>query len=337
MKVIIYSTKNFERKYLSASNTDKHTVLMEPEALSVKTADLAKGFDAVSIFSNDDASAPVLEKLKAAGVKYIAIRAAGYDQTDLAKAKALGFRVANVPEYSPYAIAEHAVALMMALNRKIVQSDRKVKDYNFLVDDLIGFDMNGKTVGIIGTGKIGCIVGNIMHGFGCKLLGYDPYKNQELINRCDIEYVSLEKLCEQSDIITIHAPLNEHTRYMINKDNISMMKKGVMLINTGRGGVINTADVIDGLKAGRIGYLGLDVYEKEKGLFFKDHSGDIPEDDMFARLLTFKNVLITGHHAFLTETALTNIADTTFYNLNKWAKGEESENELYELYEKTMK
>lgn len=328
MNVAVFSIKNYEVKYLKDSNAGKHVLKFIDEPLSMDTVHLANGCDAVSIFTNDDATATVVEKLKGLGVKGIAIRAAGYDQTDIKKAKELNISVANVPEYSPYSIAEHTVAMILSLNRKIVRADRKVKEYNFILDDLVGFDLNGKTVGIIGLGKIGGIVAKILNGFGCKILGYDIQQNQEFIEKYGVEYVELEQLCKQADIISLHAPLNAHTKYMISKDKIGKMKDGVMIINTGRGGLINTQDTIDALKAGKIGYLGLDVYEKEKGLFFFDHTTSIPSDDLFARLLTFKNVLITGHQAFLTKNALTNIADTTIYNLDCWSKGNDTKHEL---------
>jgi D-lactate dehydrogenase len=217
---------------------------------------------------------------------------------------------------------------MLALNRKIVRADKKVKDFNFALDDLIGFDMNGKTAGIIGLGKIGGIVAKILHGLGCKILGFDIYKNEDLIKNYGVEYCNLETLASRSDIITIHAPLNESSKYLINKPLINQMKPGVMLINTGRGAIINTRDVIDGLVAGKIGYLGLDVYEHEKGLFFYDHSDEVPKDETLKRLYSFPNVLVTGHQAFLTETALNNISDITINNLDCWEKKKPSPTDL---------
>ena len=328
MKVAIYSTKKYERIYLEKSNRGKHDFLFIEESLSTRTAELAKGYSAISIFTNDDASAASLQKLAKLNIQSIATRAAGYDNIDLLEAEKLNLNVTNVPEYSPYAIAEHTIAMILAMNRKIVQADRQVKNYNFALDDLIGFDLHGKTVGIIGLGKIGSIVAKILNGFGCKLLAYDVVENKELVAAYGMEYVSLGKLCKLSDVITLHSPLNDHTRYIINKSNLQLMKKGVMIVNTGRGGLINTTDALNALQEGKIGYLGLDVYEKEKGLFFYDHSNEIPQDDLFARLLTYKNVLITGHQAFLTETALENIADTTVYNLDCFQKSQRSTHEL---------
>lgn len=328
MKVAIYSTKKYERVYLEKSNRGKHDFLFLEESLSPDTAELAKGCEAVCIFTNDDAGSESLKNLAKVGVKSMATRAAGYDNIDLNEAQDLNIPVANVPEYSPYAIAEHTIAMILAMNRKIVQADHQVKNYNFALDNLIGFDLHGKTVGIIGLGKIGRIVAKILHGFGCNLIGYDVTENKELTSAYGLEYVSLGKLCKQADIITLHTPLNDHTRYIINKANLQLMKKGVMIVNTGRGGLLNTADALEALKDGKIGYLGLDVYEKEKGLFFYDHSSELPQDDLFARLLTYKNVLITGHQAFLTENALGNIADTTIYNLDCFQKSERSIHEL---------
>jgi D-lactate dehydrogenase len=328
MKVTIFSAKEFEKQYLLSSNNSRHDITFCSEALSPLTYKKASGSDAISIFTNDDGSSEVLDKLKHEGVKFIAIRAAGYDQVNIPYAKELGIKVANVPEYSPYSIAEHTLAMILSLNRKIVRADKKVKDYNFSLDDLVGFDMNGKTVGIIGMGRIGKIVAKILRGFNCNILAYDIVKDEEVIAKYNVEYCGLEKLTSLSDIISIHAPLNLQTKYLINKDLIWKMKKGVMLINTGRGGIIKTIDVIEAIKAGQIGSLGLDVYEREKGLFFYDHTRDIPQDETFARLLSFKNVLITGHQAFLTQTALQNISDTALQNIDCWSKKVPCPNEL---------
>ncbi|MCS6809555.1 MAG: 2-hydroxyacid dehydrogenase, partial [Candidatus Kapabacteria bacterium] len=273
-------------------------------------------------------SAEVLDKLYDAGVRYIALRSAGFNHVDIQRARELGFRVANVPAYSPYAVAEHTVALMLALNRKIVRASNRVRDLNFSLDGLVGFDMNGKTVGIIGTGKIGSVVAKILHGFGCRLLCYDIKPDPELERLYAAVFTDLSTLCAESDIITLHTPLLPETKYLINHERIAQMKKGVMLINTSRGGLVHTADVIEGLKSGHIGYLGIDVYEQEQGIFFYDYSDTILQDDMIARLLTFPNVLITSHQAFLTHTALHNIAETTLYNVSCWAKGLHSEYEL---------
>ncbi len=328
MNVAIYSAHKFELEPLENANANKHTLKTIDTYLSVDTVPLAQDCPCVAIFANDDASAPVLEALHEVGVRYLALRSAGFNHVDLDKAKELGLRVANVPEYSPYAVAEHTVALMLGLNRKLIRANRRVRDLDFSLSGLTGFDMNGKTVGIIGLGKIGQVVAKILHGFGCKLLGFDIEPKQELMNQFGMTFTDVDTLCAESDVITLHAPLNDHTYYIINADRIANMKTGVMLINTSRGALIDTKAVIEGLKSRKIGYLGLDVYEEEKGLFFEDHSDEVLQDDVIARLLTFPNVLITSHQAFLTTTALQNIADTTIYNIDCWARGEASENSL---------
>lgn len=333
MKVLVYSSKEFEIPYLEKANNKKHRLTFIKDALSSETAMKAVGYDAVSIFSADEACFITIEKLKDFGVKYIALRSVGHDNVNLRAASRLNIRVANVPAYSPYAIAEHAVALLLTLNRRLVESNFRVKRYNFNLNNLVGIDLNEKTVGIIGTGKIGAVMTKIMHGFGCNLLGYDIEENSNLTKLYNLRYTSLQDLCEQSDIISLHVPLNSETHQLINEELISEMKDGVIIINTARGSVINTEDVIDGLKKGKIGGLGIDVYENEKGIFFNDHSHDIPNDERLIVLNAFPNVLISGHHAFLTEEALTNIADTTIYNLDRWNTGKETENELTILSE----
>jgi len=297
-------------------------------SLTAETAALAKGYEAVSIFVSDDASAPVLQILSKAGVKFLALRSAGYNHVDLGEAKKLNIKVARVPDYSPYAVAEHAVTLMLALNRKLIRAHNRVMEQNFSLDGLVGFDMHGKTVGIIGTGKIGSLVAKIMRGFGCRILANDKIENEELKIKYDVVYTDCETLCKESDIITLHVPLTSETKYLIDTNCISKMKRGVMLINTSRGALINTRVVIEAIKTGQIGYLGLDVYEEESGLFFEDRSEEILKDDMIARLMTFNNVLITSHQAFLTDTALKNIAETTICNLDCFTKKIENKNEL---------
>jgi len=328
MKTAIYSIHKFEKEYLLTANAERHEFVLIEARLSETSVTLADGCEAISIFTGDKATAPVLEALHKTGVKYLALRSAGFNHVDLIKAKELNMKVARVPAYSPYAIAEHTVALMLALNRKLIRAHHRVMDLNFSLDGLVGFDMNGKTVGIIGTGKIGSVLARILHGFGCRILAYDKEENKELTELFKLEYTSCESLCEQSDIITLHVPLNENTRYIIDKHCIDKMKPGVMLINTSRGGLVNTKAVINALKVKHIGSFGLDVYEEEEGLFFEDHSENILQDDIIARLMTFKNVLITSHQAFLTETALKNIAETTIHNLDCFEKGIKTENEI---------
>jgi len=328
MKVTVFSTYDFEKSFLIQSNNSKHDLRFVSAGLSEETAGLAAGSDAVIIFVNDDASPAVLNRLKEAGVGYIALRSAGYNNVNVEAAKQLGIRLARVPAYSPYAVAEHAVALMLALNRKLIRANSRVHELNFSLNGLTGFDMHGKTVGIIGTGKIGAVVVRIMHGFGCRIIAVDAQEDDALKSNYGLEYTTREELYRRSDIISLHVPLLPDTRYIINAESIAKMKNGVMLINTSRGGLVNTKDVIGGLKSGKIGYLGLDVYEEEAMLFFHDRSEDILQDDVISRLLSFKNVLITSHQGFLTDTALRNIADTTIYNIDCFEKGEISDNEI---------
>lgn len=328
MKTLFYSTKDFELPYLKAAGKDNAEVVFINEALGMATAAMAKGYDAISIFAGDDASAKVLEMLYNNGVAYIAIRSAGYDNVDIKVAAALGIIVANVPEYSPYAIAEHAATLIMALNRKIITADKQIHQQNFTTGNLVGFDLNNKKVGIIGVGRIGSVMAKIMHGFGCKLLGFDLNENAEVKEKYGLKYVNLVTLCLEADIISIHLGLTPQTKYLVNKKLINLMRPGVMLINTGRGGCVNTTDVIEGLEKGQIGYYGADVYEKEKGLFFYDHTGEELKDETLSKLLAMPNVLLTPHQAFATQEALTNIATTTFYNLDRWSRRQYSKNEL---------
>jgi D-lactate dehydrogenase len=328
MKTIIYSTHKFEKEFLIEANAGKHDLVFLDLPLKLETAHLAEGASAVSIFVNDDASEKVLVKLHAAGVRFIALRSAGYNHVSLDKAKTLKIKLARVPAYSPFAVAEHAVALMLGLNRKLIKANSRVHELNFSLDGLTGFDMNGKTAGIIGTGQIGGVVARILHGFGCKILAVDQTENPELQEKYGVVYTDYNTLYREADIISLHVPLVPETHYMIDEASISKMKRSVMLINTSRGALINTKAVIAALKAGQIGYLGLDVYEEESGLFFEDHSEDILQDDMISRLLTFQNVLITSHQAFLTDTALRNIAETTSYNLDCFEQQIQSKYEI---------
>ena len=328
MKVLVYSAKDFEIPYLEKANNRKHELTYIKEALSSKTAMKAVGYDAVSIFSADDCNFMVVEKLKSFYVKYITLRSTGYDNVNLRAAKRLDIQVANVPAYSPHAISEQAAALLLTLNRKLIESNRRVKRFNFDINHLVGFDLNGKTVGIVGTGKIGAVMAKIMHGFGCTLLGYDIEENQALIKDYNMEYLPLKTLCKKADILSLHVPLNEDTYYLINEDLVEEMKPGIVIINTARGAVIDTKAIIKGLENKTISALGMDVYEDEKGLFFKDLSRNIPKDELFIKLNAMPNVLISGHHAFLTKEALTNIAETTIYNLDCWEDGKTNENEL---------
>jgi D-lactate dehydrogenase len=316
MKVAVYSTHRFEKEFLNRANNARHELVYLENSLSLQTSIQASGCDAVSIFVNDDASSEVIDKLNQLNVKYLVLRSAGFNHIDHIKAKKLGMRVARVPAYSPYAVAEHAVTLMLSLNRNIIRAHNRIMDLNFSLDGLTGFDMRGKTAGIIGTGKIGSITAEILNGFGCRLLAYDVLENSELKSKINITYCDLKTLCDRSDIISLHCPVTEETKYIINGQTIGWMKENVMLINTSRGALVNTKDVVDALKKGHIGYFGMDVYEEEEHLFFEDHSEEILLDETIARLLTFRNVLITGHQAFLTREALQNIATTTINNLD---------------------
>ncbi len=328
MKTAVFSSHKFEKPFLEKANQNKHQLLYFDARLTINTASFAEGCKAVSLFVSDDASAPVLEKLYSIGVEYIALRSAGFNNVDLKKAQEIRIKMARVPAYSPYAVAEHAIALMLAMNRKLIRAHNRILEMNFSLDGLTGFDMNSKTVGIIGTGKIGSVVAKILNGFGCRLLGYDKFKNDTLIEQYGLQYTDFKTLCQESDIITLHCPLNEETKYIIKADSVAYMKHGVMIINTSRGRLINTKEVIAALKSGQIGSFGLDVYEEEEGLFFEDHSEDILQDDLIARLMSFRNVLITSHQAFLTETALTNIAETTINNLDCFENRMECANEI---------
>ena len=326
MKVAVFSTKSYDREFLDAANA-KHgheLVYFEPH-LKEETSLLASGFDAVCAFVNDRIDAPTVDKLADGGVRLIALRSAGFNHVDLAAAKKRDVIVVRVPAYSPYAVAEHTVGLILSLNRKIHRSYNRVREGNFSIEGLLGFDMHGRTVGIVGTGKIGAIVANILNGFGCQLLAYDVFRNPD----CEVlgaKYVSLPELLAASDIITLHCPLMPETHHVINEESLGQMKTGVMLINTSRGALIDTKAAIAALKSGKIGYLGLDVYEQEQDLFFDNLSEKVIQDDVFERLLTFPNVLITGHQAFFTKNALSSIAETTLANISDFEQGRSLDN-----------
>lgn len=328
MKILFYSYKDFESPYIGAANNSRYEIVSTPESLSLATVEKAKGFDIISVFTGDDVSAPVINALYKNGTRFIATRAAGYDNIDIERAKDLGIKVANVPEYSPYAIAEHALALMLALNRKLIPANKQVHEQNFTIANLVGFDLHKKTIGIIGTGKIGGTLAKILSGFGCNLIGHDIYEDAGLVYKYRLQYKTLDDLCRQSDIISIHTCLTPQTKHLVNSTLIRQMKKGVMLINTSRGGCVNTEDVINHLESGHIGYYGADVYEKERGIFFNNRSGEELNDNMLKKLLSMPDVLITPHQAFATKEALTNIAETTFHNIGCWVNNHPSPNEL---------
>ncbi len=328
MKVAVFSTKAYDRKFLSAANspTQHELIFFEPR-LNRDTAILAAGNPAVCVFVHDQVDAPTLELLASRGTRLVVLRCAGFNNVDLQAAADLGITVVRVPAYSPYGVAEHAVGLILSLNRKIHRAYNRVREGNFSLDGLLGFNLHERTIGIVGTGKIGLILGQIMKGFGCNLLAYDVYQNPEL-EALGGKYVELPELFANSDIISLHCPLTPETHHLINAEAIEQIKSGVMLINTSRGALIDTQAVIEGLKSGKIGYLGVDVYEQESELFFEDLSGEIIQDDIFQRLTTFPNVLITGHQAFFTAEALHNIAETTFANIADVEHGRPCANEI---------
>lgn len=328
MKLAIYSTKQYDRKYLELVNKEFGFELEFFDfLLSAKTAKVAQGCEAVCIFVNDDASREVLTELAALGVKIIALRCAGFNNVDLVAAKELGLQVVRVPAYSPEAIAEHAVGLMMSLNRRIHRAYQRTRDANFSLEGLIGFNMHNRTAGVIGTGKIGVATMRILKGFGMKLLAYDPYPNPQALE-LGAEYVDLKTLYEKSDVITLHCPLTPENHHLLDANAFSQMKSGVMIINTSRGGLIDSDAAIEALKQQKIGSLGMDVYENERDLFFEDKSNDVIQDDVFRRLSACHNVLFTGHQAFLTEEALTSISETTLGNIRALANGEHCDNLL---------
>ena len=327
MKIAVFGTKPYDRRSLAAANTgQRHDLLFLEPRLTVETAMLAAGCGGICAFINDELGKATLELLSAGGTRLIALRSAGFNHVDLKAAEALGMKVVRVPSYSPHAVAEHALALMMTLNRKTHRAYNRVREADFSLDGLIGFDMDGRTAGIVGTGKIGVILAQILSGIGCRVLGFDPYPHEHFAKYG--AYVDLAELLRESDIISLHCPLTPESHHIINKQTIAQMRQGVMLINTSRGGLINTQDVTDALKSGRIGYLGLDVYEQEADLFYENLSGTIIQDDVFLRLLNFPNVLITAHQAFFTENALKNIAETTLGNITDFENGRLCANEV---------
>lgn len=326
MKVVLFSTKPYDRaSFLEANAAHGHDLTFLEPRLAADTSGLAAGFPVVCPFVNDHVDAPVIAALARQGTKLLALRSAGFNHVDLPAAEAAGLSVVRVPAYSPYSVAEHTAALILALNRKTHRAYARVRDGNFALDGLLGFDLHGRTVGVIGTGRIGAAVVRIMRGFGCRVLAMDVARNADC-EAAAAEYVAIQDLLRESDIVTLHCPLTPQTHHLINRDALNLMKRGVMLINTSRGGLVDTRAVIDGLKSGAIGYLGLDVYEEEGDLFFQDLSAQVMQDDVFARLLTFPNVLITGHQAFFTAEALRNIAETTLQNISAFARGEPAVN-----------
>lgn len=329
MKVAFFSTKSYDRQSFEAANTNYHHELTFFDVqLNPKTAILASEFPVACMFVNDIADGETLDILASGGTRLLALRSAGFNTVDLKRAAELEIEVVRVPSYSPYAVAEHAVGLVLTLNRKIHKAYNRVRDDNFSLEGLLGFDLHGCTVGVVGTGKIGMVFAQIMHGFGCSLLGYDAYPNPEFEGIGNARYVSLPELFADSDIISLHCPLLPETHHLINAKTLDRMKSGVMLINTSRGGLIDTSAVIAGIKSGKIGYLGIDVYEREDELFFEDHSDSIIQDDTFQLLQSFPNVAITAHQGFFTRNALEGIADTTLSNITDFERGRPLKNEV---------
>lgn len=319
MKVAVFSTKSYDKEYLDKANIEnKHELVYFESSLKSKTARLAENYDAVCVFVNDSLTKEVIENLAQLNIKLIVLRCAGFNNVDIETACSNKIKVLRVPTYSPTAVAEHAVALILTLNRKTHKAYNRVREGNFSIERLTGFELYGKTVGLVGTGRIGSAFARIMKGFGSKVIAFDSYPNNALADT--LTYCSLEEVFRLSDIISLHCPLTPETNHIINKNSLNLMKKGVMLINTSRGKLIDTDAAIDALKEGRLGYLGIDVYEQEEKLFFKDLSEIIILDDKISRLMTFPNVLITAHQAYFTDIALTQIAQTTIQNLSDFEK-----------------
>lgn len=326
MRITFFSTKSYDRQYFDGCNKEQDIVYIETQ-LNEQTVSLAEGSDAICAFVNDVLNKKVMAELARLNIKLIAMRCAGYNNVDLEAAKTNGITVVRVPAYSPYAVAEHALALIMTLNRKTHKAYNRVREGNFSLEKLTGFDLFGKTIGVIGTGKIGQIFCDIMIGLGCKVLAFDVIANKELTAK-GVEYLPLIDLLPQCDIISLHCPLSEQTRHIINEETLGMMKEGSMLINTSRGALVDTKAAIEALKTGQLGYLGIDVYEQEEKLFFTDWSEAVIQDDVIMRLMSFPNVLITAHQAFFTEEALQQIAEVTLNNIHAYETGKELANKV---------
>lgn len=326
MKITFFSAKPYDIEFFNNENEhfgfeiEYFETHLGPHIINAVTKT-----DAICVFVNDKVNAQVIESLARQGVKVIALRCAGFNNVDLAAAKSHGIQVCRVPAYSPQAVSEHAVAMLLTLNRKTHKAYNRVREQNFSLQGLLGFDVHNKTIGVVGTGNIGKAFCKIMLGFGCTVIASDLYPNDELKN-LGVSYLPLPDVLSQSDIISLHCPLNDQTKYMINKETIKSMKPGAMLINTSRGGLIDSKAAIKGLKSGHIGYLGIDVYEQEEKLFFRDLSTQIIDDDVIQRLMSFPNVLITAHQAFFTEDALKQISDITLNNINNLLNGKNLEN-----------
>lgn len=323
MKISFFSSQPYDISFFEKVNAQyQHEIIFHEYSLNEDTVDLVKDVRCICVFVNDKLTAPVLEKLYAKGVRLIALRCAGFNNIDISTADKLGITVVRVPSYSPESIAEHTIGLILSLSRHIHKAYNRVRESNFSLEGLLGFELHHATVGIVGTGQIGTALAKILTGFGSNIIAYDPAPSEECIS-LGVNYVDFKSLCQNSDVISLHCPLNSETQHLINKTTLQDMKQGVMLINTSRGAVIDTTAVINSLKNKHIGYLGLDVYEQEENLFFQDLSNKIISDDVFERLITFPNVLITGHQAFFTDEALTSIAKTTLNNIQRFENNAE--------------
>lgn len=324
MRVAVFSTKSYDQEFLSSANDGPgHELRFLEPRLTADTAPLAEGCGAVCAFVNDDLGKATLQRLATIGVGLVALRSAGHNHVDLDAAADLDLTVAHVPAYSPHAVAEHAAGLVLALNRKIHRAYNRVRENNFSLTGLMGFDLHGRTVGVVGTGAIGRVFCRIMLGFGCRVVAFDPRPDEGCAD-AGVEYVDLDVLLAESDVITLHCPLTRETHHLVDAAALGRMKQGVMLVNTSRGALVDTAAAVAALKTGRLGYLGLDVYEEEGGLFFEDLSNKVLTDDVFSRLLTFPNVIITGHQAFFTREALERIARTTIENVTAFEEGSDA-------------
>lgn len=326
MRIAVFSTCTYDQEFLEKYNTGHELVFFE-QPLSLQTAPLTKNCDALCLFVNDNADATVLTALKDNGISLILLRCAGFNNIDIDAAEELGIKILRVPAYSPEAVAEHTLAMILTLNRKTHKAYNRVREGNFSLDGLMGFNLNGCKVALIGTGSIGKAFYKILKGFGCRIIAFDPYPNQALIAE-GLTYGTFEEAICDAEIVSLHCPLSDHSFHMINEQTLRFFKQGAMLINTSRGALINTADVITALKSGQLGYLGLDVYEQESALFFQDLSGEVIQDDLIARLISFPNVLITAHQGFFTREAMQQIAEITFSNADAFANREILHNEI---------
>ena len=328
MKIAVFSAKRYDREYLDAANAaEGHTLKYHEAPLDLDTVHLAAGYDAVCIFVNDKADAEVLAQLKAGGTGLVALRCTGFNNVDLVAAARLGLKVVRVTDYSPYSVAEHAVALLLAINRKIHRAYNRTRDSNFALDGLMGFDLHGKSVAVIGTGKIGRVFAKIMVGFGCNVIGYDKYPSPEF-EALGGHYAAPGEIGRDADIVSLHCPLTPETHHIINSDTLARAKRGALLINTSRGGLVDTEAAIEALKSGQLGGLAIDVYEQEAGLFFRDLSNVVVTDDVLQRLISFPNVIVTGHQAFFTREAITTICETTLRSATEFANGQPLTNEI---------